>query len=330
MSGHLLRSVTTIAMAFALAAGHLPLAGQELQASPRVFREAGGIIFGMAATPGAGVPHESAPTLRYDRAARNGRRLLAVFGGGVTAAVADVQDELLLPAAAFVQDGRPVVVNIRDLSGAGVCARNPGRLGLVELHPAFLDTRVGASLIRADTMVWPVLDPDDVNARGEGFPVDRLSPSLRGEVNALRQLYAADPAGRVSNINDVQRPATFSLLGGEIRLNGLPRIEILARHETRQAPEVALLRGLSEQLTFHQAGLFSVADKPAYDVVVGVYRLAGFLNYVKGANAEGWRSLVSTLPATRRTVTTATIICTRCAPETLFKKVTECQAVSGR
>ena len=198
---------------------------------------------------------------------------------------------------------------------------NPVRF---KLHPAFVDTTIGESLIRADTLVWPALNAADVNARGDAFVLAPLSPAAR-YLTELRASYRG--GGRISNINDVESPATFAIADGQVRVSGLPRFEILGQQANGS---VGIASGTSDLLTRYQGLLFTIFDASAYDTLIQVYRTVGLLRYVRAADPMGWRQFAASVPRPSRRTRTPSIMCAGCSSEVLFAWLAHCSALAER
>jgi hypothetical protein len=294
-----------------------------LRQDPRIFDRAGGIMFGRPARLTGAAANLQITGVIYDRTAANGSRLLLETRDGLRYVVAQVTDAVLLPTVQFVADARPVIVNAQTPSA---CTPGPGDLRIVELHPAFVDTSIGAALIRADFLIWPALLAHESDALGRPFPAEQLTPAGRQALHQLRQLPLSFAARQVSNINDALTPAQVSVSGGQISLTGLPRLEVLTSSIENGRDGVRLETEVSRVLTANQWSLFRAADSDAYLTTIQVYRVAGLLNYLKESHAAAWTRFAANVPQPSRRSTTPSVICGSCTADDLFSWIASCNA----
>jgi hypothetical protein len=191
----------------------------------------------------------------------------------------------------------------------------------IELHPDLVDTRLGELLMRADMLVWPLLNNRESTYTGTPVPETDAVTALRRVFEReldenVRQNRVNPSSGAVSNINDVSARASFCVIDGRVGFAGDPGIDVLWTAMTGNATVV--LTTTSALLREQQSTMVRRVDPAAYDAALRSFRLVGLMTYVKNSNPTAWTALMRTLPPNQHFARTPRIVCPRCDPDQLM------------
>lgn len=189
----------------------------------------GGVAFGSIAQPAGDAP--VAVTLAYDAEREDGRRLAVSMvdaDGSVTTVEAEIPDWQLVPIARFAASGHDGAVTLfgRLLDEEDDAEAKEGGYQIINYHPAFEGTLLGARLFQADVLMIEPHAGDLIETLSGELGHGEAPPDLIANHNALAQLYQElmpDGAPWVSYlVSDHRQTITFGAADDLLTLTGRP------------------------------------------------------------------------------------------------------------